>query len=376
MKYCANCLNVDTRPNIKFTDSGLCPPCAFYEPPSSIDWDLRRSELESIIQFARNNNSSGYDCIVGVSGGKDSTRQALFIRDHFKLKPLLVSMNYTPQQITKRGVDNLSNLISLGFDCINIGCGPITWKEAMKIAFFKFGNWAKATEFALFASVPRLAVAYQIPLVWWGESQALLIGDLGVMGSKPYDANRIKYSNTIGGGSLDWLTESGIPNRTLLQYAYPSDLEMLRANLNIIYMDYFMPQFDQLNNGNYAALRGISIKGANPLIDPDLFGTGLLDEDFFNINMHIRFLKFGFGRTNDIVNQEIRSGRMSRDEAIKLVELYDSNYDPLILERFCKYIDITETIFWDVVDTFVNKDLFDRISIGKYSPKYTVGIGI
>ena len=376
MRYCRRCLNVDTRPNTRFNETGLCPPCEFHQNQDQIDWDHRRQELKSILRFGKENNTSGYDCIVGVSGGKDSTRQALYIRDNFGLKPLLVSMNYSPEQISKRGVDNLSNLIDLGFDCINIGCGPKTWKEAMKIAFFKFGNWAKATEYALFASVPRLAVAYQIPLVWWGESQAILLGDLGVMGTKPYDANRIKYSNTIGGGSLNWLTESGLSHKQLLQYIYPSDKDMVKANLNIIYMDYFMPHFDQFSNSNYAALRGISIKKANPLDDPDLFGTSMLDEDFFNINMYIRYLKFGFGRTNDIVNQEIRSGRMTRKEAIRLVTLYDGNYDESILEKFCNFLDIPESIFWETVDTYINQDLFERIALGKYRPKFIVGVGI
>lgn len=376
MRYCRNCLNTSTRPNIVFSDDGLCPPCQYQVKETDIDWDDRNRKLNKIINFAKDNNQSGYDCIVGVSGGKDSTRQALHIKEHFNLNPLLVSMNYPPEQISQRGVDNLSNLINRGFDCINIGCGPVTWKRTMRHAFLNYGNWAKATEFALFASVPRIAVAYQIPLIWWGESPALLLGDLGVLGADPFDGDRLKYSNTLGGGDISWLLSEGLETKEILQYIYPTDLDMERANLRIIFMDYFMKDFSQLSNGNYAALRGLSIRSPNPHKDPDLFGTSMLDEDFININMYLRYLKFGFGRTSDIVNIEIRSGRMSRSDGIRLIELYDGNYDSRVLERFCDYIEIPISKFWETADKYVNPNLFDRVEDGLYKPKFRVGIGL
>jgi len=376
MRYCQNCLNINTRPNIVFSESGVCPPCQYQLKPEDIDWNYRFQKLNEIIAFAKQNNQSGYDCIVGVSGGKDSTRQALHIKEHFGLKPLLVSMNYPPEQISQRGVDNLSNLIEKGFDCINISCGPLTWKKAMRYAFLNYGNWAKATEFALFASVPRVAVAYQIPLIWWGESAALLLGDMGVLGSEPFDGNRLKYSNTLEGGNITWLISEGFKTREILQYIYPGDEEMERANLRIVFMDYFMKDFSQLANGNFSALRGLSVRQPNPNLDPDLFGTSMLDEDFININMYIRYLKFGFGRTNDIVNLEIRAGRMTREEAIRLVKQFDGNYDPSILEKFCAYLEISIPTFWETIDQYFNPDLFEKVDVGVYRPKFKVGVGL
>jgi N-acetyl sugar amidotransferase len=376
MYYCVHCLNTSTRPNIIFDSDGLCYPCSNHQNDEDIDWDERNKKLSEIIDFGRRNNQSGYECIVGVSGGKDSTRQALHIKEHFNLKPLLVSMNYPPQQMSQRGADNLSNLIKKGFDCVNIGCAPLTWKKTMRHAFVNYGNWAKATEFALFASVPRLAIAYQIPLIWWGESAATLLGDMGVLGAHPSDGNRLKYSNTLGGGGVEWLTNAGFKREHILQYIYPSDEEMSRANLRIIFMDYFMKDFTNYANGNYSALRGLVIRKANPHIDPDIFGNSMLDEDFMNVNMYIRYLKFGFGRTSDIVNLEIRAGRMTREEGIKLVSRYDGNYDRSLIEKFADYIGITVEGFWSVVDRFANKELFEKISDGNYYPKFKVGVGV
>ena len=112
---------MDTRPNIIFSEDGLCPPCQYQSKPQDIDWNSRAKELEDIITFAKQNNQSGYDCIVGVSGGKDSTRQAMHIRDNFGLKPLMVSMNYPPEQISQRGVDNLGNLIATCVSSVKLG---------------------------------------------------------------------------------------------------------------------------------------------------------------------------------------------------------------------------------------------------------------
>ena len=376
MNYCTSCLNLTTRPNTKFSDDGKCYACKNFVAPEEIDWEDRKEHLEGIRAFAKKNNQSGHDCIVGVSGGKDSLRQAMYLRDELGFNPLLVSMNFPPQQISKRGVDNLSNMIDLGFNCVNIGCGPQTWQKAMRHAFIEYGNWSKSTEFALFASVPRIAIAHKIPLIWWGENPSHATGETGVLGNNAYDGSRIKYSNTLSGGDISWILESGIERKMLLQYCYPSDHEMMRANLRVIYMDFFMGEFTAHINGTYSALRGLSVKRPNPKKDPDYFGTSMLDEDFININMFIRYLKFGFGRTSDVVNFEIRHGRMTREEGIALVERFDGNFDPDIFEAFSKYIGLTPKECWAVIDRYVNKDLFEKHGVGEYKRKFKVGVGL
>ena len=119
MKYCIKCLQPDTRPNIKFDQHGICPACNYYAHLGDIDWEERCSILSEIVEEQQKKNKSKYqyhDCIIGVSGGKDSTRQALWIREKLGLNPLLVCLAYPPDQVNKLGAKNLSNLIELGFD--------------------------------------------------------------------------------------------------------------------------------------------------------------------------------------------------------------------------------------------------------------------
>ena len=135
MKYCLKCLQPDTRPGTSFDASGVCPACNYYTSLASVDWHQRNRELEDIVAFGRANSHSGYDCIIGVSGGKDSTRQALFVKDVLGMNPLLVNLSYPPEQVTQRGVNNVSNMIQLGFDCISINPAPQLWRKLMRKGF-------------------------------------------------------------------------------------------------------------------------------------------------------------------------------------------------------------------------------------------------
>ena len=218
MKYCILCLQPDTRPGLKFDSKGICPACRYHESLQYVSWNERRSELNHLINWGKSHTSSNYDSIIGVSGGKDSLRQAIFVKETLKMNPLLVCLSYPPQQITQRGVDNLTNLAEYGFDCLTIQPAPGIWRNLMRKGFFEYANWCKSTELALFSSVPRLAIAYQIPLIWWGENAALQLGDLNVMGSSGWDGNNLRKMNTLANGDYSWLLDKDIKNNMSLQY--------------------------------------------------------------------------------------------------------------------------------------------------------------
>lgn len=376
MKYCVSCLQPDTRPNIRFNVAGVCPACEYAATLRDVDWDERGTILRDIVEFGRQNNQSGYDCIIGVSGGKDSTRQAVFVREVLGMKPLLVSLNYPPEQVTERGVLNISNMIELGFDCVNISPSPPVWRQLMRRSFLEHGNWARSTEAALFSSVPRLAIAYQIPLIWWGENPALQLGELNAKGKTGYDGNSLKRINTLGGGDISWMLSDGIERQHLLQYTYPSDAEMERARLRIIFLGYFWKDWSLIDNGNFSVLRGLDPRLDNPERTGDAVGVSALDEDWVILNQMIKYLKFGFGKVTEYVNEDIRLGRISREEGISLVERYDGHCDPAYISDFAAYLDISVEHFWTVVDRFVSPLLFERKARGVYVRRFKVGAGL
>src|SRR3990167_7563064 len=200
ISLCSQCVNPNTRPNISFDRLNLCPVCLYENSKrnSTIDWEKRSEELQEICHWGKKESKSSYDCIVTVSGGKDSTRQACFARDELGMNPLLVTCSYPPEQLTDLGAHNIANLIELGFDTFSLSLNPQLWKRLMYEGFTRFGNWAKSTEMALYAIPIHVAIAYQIPLIFYGENPAHTIGERH--GRMDGDASQLKKGNTIAGG--------------------------------------------------------------------------------------------------------------------------------------------------------------------------------
>ena len=217
MKYCKHCLQPDTRPNTFFNADGICPACTYFEAIKEVDWEERLEILEDVLKKFPRKKGQYHDCIIGVSGGKDSTRQALFLRDKLGVNPLLICLSYPPEQVTERGVDNLSNLIELGFDVVMSAPSPQTWMNLKTTGFNKFTNSFRSTEMALFASVPQIALKYNIKLIFWGENPALQLGDMKALGLTGYDGNNLRYMNTLSSG-IQWMIESGYKKSELIPY--------------------------------------------------------------------------------------------------------------------------------------------------------------
>jgi N-acetyl sugar amidotransferase len=341
-----------------------------------VDWQERYEILQDVLEHYRRKSGQYFDCIIGVSGGKDSLRQALFVREKLRLRPLLACLSYPPQQVTARGVDNISNLIELGFDTVLSAPAPETWRRLMRASFDRFTNWARSTELALFSCVPQLAIRHGIPLILWGENPGLQLGDLKTLGRTGYDGNNLRHMNTLSGGGLEWMLEAGFNEDMLLPYRYPAAPEFEAVDLQIVYLGWFLGDWSLVNNAAYSCTYGLEKRDDTVDNTGDLYGVTSLDEDWVTLNQMIKYYKFGFGRVTDYVNEEIRLGRMSRERAIELVEQYDDACAPSYIESFCEYIGITSHQFWLHVRTSVNRTLFDVADDGAIRRRFKVGVGL
>jgi N-acetyl sugar amidotransferase len=375
MNYCKNCLQPDTRPNTVFTEHGICPACNYFEALQHVNWEERFEILQDLLTRHPRNKGQHHDCIIGVSGGKDSTRQALFLRDKLGINPLLVCLSYPPEQVTERGVNNLSNLIELGFDVVVSAPAPQTWKKLKREGFTKFSNSFRSTEMALFASVPQIAIRYGIKLIFWGENPGLQLGDMKTLGNTGYDGNSLRYMNTLSSG-LNWMFDCGFSTGDLISYVYPVTEEFEKHNLQIVYLGWFLGDWSLVNNAAYSCTNGLEIRTDGVDKTGDLYGVTALDEDFTPVNQLIKYYKFGFGRVTDYVNEEIRLGRISRDNAIKLVEKFDDAHDEKYIQDYCDYLGISVADFWKKVKASVNKTLFTLEIDGSINPKFKVGLGL
>jgi N-acetyl sugar amidotransferase len=361
IRFCRRCVEPSTRPDSIFDAEGICFPCRYMETVPSIDWVTRRQELEELAEWGRQRNVGGYDCIIPVSGGKDSHRQAIYCRETLNLNPLLVTLAYPPEHQSARGARNIGNLINLGFDCIYISLKPETWRRMMRHSFFTWGNLYKSTELPLYASAHRAAIMYHIPLMVYGENPGLSWGSAG--GTLDGNANRLKYNNTLRGGDLSWLLDGGFTLSDLYWSMFPSDADIERTDLRPIYLGYFIPDFNDWENGRIAVERGLERRQGEDAIPSD---TGeintwdALDDDFVIVNQFLKFLKFGFGKALESAGAAVRNNIMSRDEAVELIWQYDGKCADRYIRKLCAYLDISEEEFWRVADSYRNPRLWER----------------
>jgi len=371
MKYCKICVQPDTRPRIKFDKNGICFACKFEEARKAVNWGKREEELKEIIHWTKKNNRGNHDCVIGVSGGKDSTFQSLYAKEKMGLNCLLV--NLAPDGITRWGAHNMENLIQHGFDAMIYRPNPKIWKEAIKYSFYKFGNPVKPTEYPLFAVSYITALRFGIPLIIQGENAGATLGVCEGLGSDG-NALNVNLGNTLNGGNaFDWEVD-GITLKDLIWYQFPDKNEIQKAVIRAIYLNYYVKEWSFWGNTEFAEKQGLTKRQEHdPLLAGRLNPYCSIDSDIQIINQMIKYYKFGFGFVTDEVCYAIREGRMNREEGVNLVKKYDGKCGENYIKEFCSYIDISIDEFWKVIDLFVNKDLFKKSKAGEWKPKFEAG---
>lgn len=354
LKICKICIQPNTRPGIFFNSSGICGACIWESEKNKINWDLREKELLNIAYSAKKNSKNNYNCVIGVSGGKDSTTQAIIARDKLNLNCLLV--NCEPDNITSLGKRNIENLKHLGFDVISIRPNPKIMKKLMKVDFYNYLNPIKITEFALYSSAYIIAEKFNIPLIIQGENPGLTLGVSKTGVGTSNDALQADKLNTLSNGIDEYLNVDGITKNDLTLFQYDK-LQLQKKGIKAIWLNYYYKNWSQRGNAEFAKNYGFNFRKNN--FDPITIGSysrfSALDSDFQPVNQMLKFFKFGFGQTMDMACYDLREKRISRKEAIDLVMKYDGKCSLLYVKKFCKYLDIDENDFWKTSEKFRGK---------------------
>jgi len=351
MKICINCIQPDTRPGIYFNEEGVCGACLWENEKNKIDWNVRENELQEIADEAKLKTTSNYDCVIGVSGGKDSTFQAINSREKLGLRCLLV--NCEPAGLTEIGRHNIENLKNLGFDVITIRPNPKKLKTLMQYDFFNYLNPIKITEFALYSSTYIIAEKFDIPLIIQGENPGLTLGASlsGVgTGSNALKANELE---TLSKGIEEYLTIDGIVTKDLFLYQYVQSI-LEKKGIKGIWLQYYLKEWSQHGNAEFSKKYGLLWRPDN--FDPNSIGTyvpyAALDTDWHQVNQMLKCIKFGFGQCVDSACYDLRENRITKDKAIDLVLKYDGKCDNKFINKFCDYFEISNDKFWTTVEKF------------------------
>src|SRR3989304_1369223 len=356
MKYCKKCVYPDTKPQLNLNANGICDACLSAEEKEKIDWVARKKELGKILEQYRNKNGSRYDCIIPVSGGKDSHFQTHIIKNMFGLNPLLVSFH--PRDFTEVGRKNIENLKNFGVDCIEFTANPTVYKKLAKFGLEELGDAAWPEHIGIFTVPVQVAVAYKIPLLIWGENPQMEYGGPAAVSTKQY-LDR-EWNEKYGGYFLDKIkpqdmVKYGIDLKDLKPYLYPSDEEIRSVGVTGIFLGYYM-KWDARSQ-----VEVVKKLGFNVLNEPNE-GTYANYEnlDTKNVGMHdyFKFLKYGFGRASDHASIDIRNKRLTREEALKLVKEYEGKIPTKYYKEFLNEFELTEQEFLKICDKFTNKSLF------------------
>ena len=212
IKYCAECLLPATKPDLSFSGE-VCNACVNYKNRDKTDWDKRKEELSNIFKQYRNKNSDNWDCIIPVSGGKDSTYQVLTALE-YDMNPVCVTSRTC--DLSNLGRKNLDNIRELGVDLIEVAPDAITRKKLNRLGLLNLGDISWPEHVGIFTIPVRIAVNYKIPLILWGENSQNEYGGPAAEENNKYLNRRWleEFGGLIGMRVNDLIGQEGIKKNT------------------------------------------------------------------------------------------------------------------------------------------------------------------
>ncbi|WP_036608817.1 N-acetyl sugar amidotransferase [Oribacterium sp. P6A1] len=364
MKFCKKCIMPDTRPHISFDKDGVCIACQNNEKKKSVDWDLRYKELEKLCDKYRRKENGVYDCIIAVSGGKDSHYQVHVMKEQMGMNPLLITVEdfFTMTEAGKHNIQNISEAF---------GCNIISFKPNRRAAkvisrymFEKYGRPLWYVDRLLYTVPLYYAAALNIPLLVYGENVSYEYG--GINDIETYSAREQVFNGVAPDVDLEELVEAGVPRDELTYLEAPS--RVLLEKLDPIYMSYFL-EWNSVRNYEFAKRRGFKDLTHEWDRTNHIENFNQIDSYGYLLNAWMKFPKYGHAYATDYGARWVRYGLLTREEAVKLAEERDHAVDPKIIEDFCNFTGMTIEEFYNALDKLYNKDLFEVNALGQWRLK-------
>jgi N-acetyl sugar amidotransferase len=361
VRYCRSCILPDTRPGLEFDSAGVCSACrAHGAKRQDVDWTARAAQFEQLVDRVRARGAA-YDCLLPVSGGKDSTWQTMKCLE-LGLRPLAVTWK-TPAR-TALGQANLDNLVGLGVDHIDFQVNPVVERRFMVKALERFGSTAIPMHMAIFSIPLQVAVRYDVPLVVFGENTATeYVGAHPGEVSFRLDREWVRRFGVVHGTTADDWVDGELSERDMTPYRAPSDAELAARGIEAVFLGMFY-EWDPVRTAELAAAAGFRSDTSGPRTG--LYDFADIDDDFISLHHWLKWPKFGFTRTYDNLALEIRNGRITREEAIATLRERGDETPHGDIERFCSYTGPSRE-WWDATfERFRNRDVWTRRADGTW----------
>ncbi len=354
----------DTKPDLSFDEKGVCSACQSYDKRKTVDWDTRYRELVALASKYKSKDGSKWDCIIPVSGGKDSTFQVLKVLQ-LGLNPLCVTS--TTCDLSDIGRRNIENIKSFGVDYIEFSPNKVVRAKLNRIGLQDVGDISWPEHVGIFTIPVRAAVQYNVPLIIWGENSQNEYGGPAAASDNNVLTRRWleEFGGLLGMRVTDLIGQDGIEARHLIPYSYPADEELQRVGVTGLFLGHYIP-WDGYSNALLSQAYGFeSVPG---LVEGSIVNYENVDNHQTGIHDYFKYLKFGFGRSTDIACLHIRRGRMTREDGISLTGLHDGKFPWTYLgkplDQILDKIGLTVDEFVKICDRFTNRKIFACDSSG------------
>ncbi len=365
LHYCKQCVIPDSKPFLTFDGNGVCAACRAHETKhkhlSGIDWEDRKRQLDELVDEAKRRKAPFYDVLVPVSGGKDSIFQ-VHTALQYGLRVLAVNVDYGIK--THIGHQNLNVIPDMGATLLIVRPEQIFHNQLIKIGFEDYGDPDLMSHGLLFAYPLWTAVQFQVPLVFEGENSAFEYGGDETSRQK-FQIDRewfLKHVMTKGITVGDIHKNYGIASHILKVYDFP-DQALAARDIKAVFLSCFFPWESE------AHLEIAKEYGFKALPEPreGTFRNYVgIDEKINRIHQYMKVLKFGYGRATDHACEEIRSGRMTRAQAVELVRRYDrQDLSDYYVRDFIKLLVYSQEEFRSIMEKYRNREIWHHMD-GKW----------
>lgn len=358
LRYCTRCVMPDTKPDLKLDEHGVCNACRSYENRKTVDWIKRRNELEQILSRHRSQDGSHWDCIVPVSGGKDSTTQVVRMLQ-FGMNPLCVTSSTC--DLSDLGRRNIENIKKLGVDYVEFSPNIRVRRKLNRVGLEQVGDISWPEHVGIFTIPVRAAVQYKVPLLIWGENSQNEYGGPASAAEKNILDRRWleEFGGLLGLRVTDLIGLMDITPRDLIPYQYPSDSELQRVGVTGLFLGHYLP-WDGVANTLIAVANGF--ESYPTAIEGSVVNYENVDNHQTGIHDFFKFLKFGFGRGTDLACMHVRRDRITRQDALEMVHRHDGKFPWTYLgkplEKILQPLDLSVDEFIKICDRFTNKKIF------------------
>ena len=375
IKFCKSCSISNQRPRsvvefknlndqkkgIQFDDKGICEACNYSNTKKEINWEERESKLIKLLDKHRKNNGE-YDCIVPGSGGKDSAYASHLLKNKYGMNPLTVT--WAPHLYTPIGWENFTNWIhNGGLDNILFTPNGKLHRLLTKLAFENLLHPFQPFIIGQKLIGPQIALKYSVSLIFYGENQAEYGNALEENENPEMDISF--FSNEkIEDIRLSTLTIKEIIDKYNFQlsdfnpYLPPKKKDLKKLDIQQRFLGYYL-EWDPQECFYYAS-KNTGFKPNTERTEGSYSKYSSIDDKIDPFHYYCTFIKFGIGRATYDSSQEVRNGKITREEAAYLVKKYDSEFPKKYFKEFLKYIDIDEKNFWKTIDMFRSAHLWER----------------